>query len=30
VAVNLHDQVYGLRGDAVEEVWKVDARGKLT
>jgi D-serine deaminase-like pyridoxal phosphate-dependent protein len=29
VAVNLHDQVYGLRGDTVEETWKVDARGKL-
>jgi D-serine deaminase-like pyridoxal phosphate-dependent protein len=30
VAVNLHEQVYGLRGDTVEEVWKVDGRGKLT
>jgi D-serine deaminase-like pyridoxal phosphate-dependent protein len=30
VAVNLHERVYGLRGDAVEEVWNVDARGKLT
>jgi D-serine deaminase-like pyridoxal phosphate-dependent protein len=29
VAVNLHDQVYGIRGDEVEEVWKVEARGKL-
>ena len=29
VAVNLHEQVYGLRGDTVEEVWTVDARGKL-
>ncbi|HEY1343023.1 MAG TPA: D-TA family PLP-dependent enzyme [Bryobacteraceae bacterium] len=29
VAVNLHEQVYGLRGDRVEEVWKVDGRGKL-
>jgi D-serine deaminase-like pyridoxal phosphate-dependent protein len=29
VAVNLHDKVYGLRGDTVEEVWPVDARGKL-
>jgi D-serine deaminase-like pyridoxal phosphate-dependent protein len=29
VAVNLHERVYGLRGDAVEEVWNVDARGKL-
>jgi D-serine deaminase-like pyridoxal phosphate-dependent protein len=29
VAVNLHEQVYGVRGDHVEEVWKVEARGKL-
>ena len=29
VAVNLHDQVYGVRGELVEEVWQVDARGKL-
>ncbi len=29
VAVNLHEQVYGLRGDVVEEIWKVDGRGKL-
>jgi D-serine deaminase-like pyridoxal phosphate-dependent protein len=29
VAVNLHDRAYGLRGDTVEEMWKVDARGKL-
>ena len=29
VAVNLHDQVYGIRGDQVEETWKVEARGKL-
>jgi D-serine deaminase-like pyridoxal phosphate-dependent protein len=29
VAVNLHEQVYGVRGDAVEETWKVDGRGKL-
>jgi D-serine deaminase-like pyridoxal phosphate-dependent protein len=29
VAVNLHERVYGLRGDQVEEVWTVDARGKL-
>lgn len=28
-AVNLHDQVYGIRGDSVEEVWKVEGRGKL-
>jgi hypothetical protein len=29
VAVNLHEQVYGIRGDMVAEIWKVDARGKL-
>ena len=29
VAVNLHEQVYGIRGEMVEEIWKVDARGKL-
>ena len=29
VAVNLHEKVYGVRGDSVEEVWPVDARGKL-
>jgi D-serine deaminase-like pyridoxal phosphate-dependent protein len=29
VAVNLHEQVYGLRGDTVEAVWQVDGRGKL-
>ena len=29
VAVNLHEQVYGVRGDVVQEVWRVDARGKL-
>jgi D-serine deaminase-like pyridoxal phosphate-dependent protein len=29
VAVNLHDQVYGIRRDQVEEVWKVEGRGKL-
>ncbi|HWC95312.1 MAG TPA: alanine racemase [Candidatus Sulfopaludibacter sp.] len=29
VAVNLHEQVYGLRGDTVETVWPVDGRGKL-
>jgi D-serine deaminase-like pyridoxal phosphate-dependent protein len=28
-AVNLHDQVYGIRGDRVEEIWKVEGRGKL-
>lgn len=29
VAVNLHETVYGIRGDQVEEVWKVAGRGKL-
>jgi D-serine deaminase-like pyridoxal phosphate-dependent protein len=29
VAVNLHEQVYGIRGDTVEDMWRVDARGKL-
>jgi D-serine deaminase-like pyridoxal phosphate-dependent protein len=29
VAVNLHERVYGVRGDTVEDVWTVDARGKL-
>ena len=29
VAVNLHEQAYGVRRDQVEEIWKVDARGKL-
>jgi D-serine deaminase-like pyridoxal phosphate-dependent protein len=29
VAVNLHEQVYGVRGEMVEETWKVDGRGKL-
>jgi D-serine deaminase-like pyridoxal phosphate-dependent protein len=29
VAVNLHERVYGVRGDHVEDVWTVDARGKL-
>jgi D-serine deaminase-like pyridoxal phosphate-dependent protein len=28
-AVNLHEQVYGLRNGRVEETWKVEARGKL-
>jgi D-serine deaminase-like pyridoxal phosphate-dependent protein len=26
--VNLYDQMYGVRGDKVEVVWKIDARGK--
>lgn len=29
VAMNLHEQVYGVRGEEVVEVWKVAARGKL-
>jgi D-serine deaminase-like pyridoxal phosphate-dependent protein len=29
VAVNLHEYVYGVRGGMVEEVWNVEARGKL-
>ena len=29
VAMNLHEQVYGVRGDEVVEVWKVEARGRL-
>jgi D-serine deaminase-like pyridoxal phosphate-dependent protein len=29
VAVNLHETVYGVRGDRVEECWKVEGRGKL-
>lgn len=29
VAVNLHEYVYGVRNGSVEEVWNVEARGKL-
>ena len=29
VAVNLHERVYGVRGETVEEIWNVDGRGKL-
>ncbi len=29
VAVNLHEQMYGIRRETVEETWKVEARGKL-
>jgi D-serine deaminase-like pyridoxal phosphate-dependent protein len=29
VAVNLHERIYGVRGDEVERVWTVDGRGKL-
>jgi D-serine deaminase-like pyridoxal phosphate-dependent protein len=27
--VNMHDEIYGVRGEQVEEVWRVAARGKL-
>jgi len=27
--INLHEQVYGVRGDIVEVVWNVAGRGKL-
>jgi D-serine deaminase-like pyridoxal phosphate-dependent protein len=29
VAMNLHENVYGIRGDAVEQTWRVAGRGKL-
>lgn len=29
VVVNLHEKIYGVRGENVETVWTVDARGKL-
>ena len=29
-AMNLHEQVYGVRGETVEQVWRVEGRGKLT
>jgi D-serine deaminase-like pyridoxal phosphate-dependent protein len=29
VAVNLHEKIYGVRGETVEHVWSVEARGKL-
>jgi D-serine deaminase-like pyridoxal phosphate-dependent protein len=29
VAMNLHECVYGIRGDEVEQVWRVEGRGKL-
>ncbi len=28
-AINLHDSVYGIRGDTVEETWPVEGRGKI-
>jgi D-serine deaminase-like pyridoxal phosphate-dependent protein len=29
VAMNLHEQVYGIRGEEVETCWRVEGRGKL-
>jgi len=29
VVMNLHEFVYGVRGEAVEKIWKVEARGRL-
>ncbi len=29
VAMNLQERVYGIRGEEVEEIWEVEARGKL-
>ena len=29
VAMNLHETVYGIRGETVETAWKVEGRGKL-
>lgn len=29
VAMNLHENVYGIRGEAIEHVWRVEGRGKL-
>ena len=29
VAVNMHERIYGVRGDKVEHVWTVRGRGKL-
>jgi D-serine deaminase-like pyridoxal phosphate-dependent protein len=28
-AMNLHDTVYGVRGDSVKQIWRVEGRGKL-
>ncbi len=28
-AVNMHERIYGVRGEAVEKVWRVEGRGKL-
>ena len=30
VALNLHEQVYGIRNDWVEVTWRVEGRGKTT
>ena len=27
--VNMHDEIYGVRGESVEAVWKVEGRGKI-
>jgi D-serine deaminase-like pyridoxal phosphate-dependent protein len=27
--VNMHDEIYGVRGDRVEETWRVEGRGKV-
>ena len=27
--VNMHDEIYGVRGDVVEEIWRVEGRGKV-
>lgn len=27
--VNMHDEIYGVRGDRVEEIWRVEGRGKV-
>ncbi len=29
VAVNLHDQLFGIRGDQIEHLWNIAARGKV-
>jgi D-serine deaminase-like pyridoxal phosphate-dependent protein len=29
VAMNLHENVYGIRGEQVEQIWRVEGRGKL-
>jgi D-serine deaminase-like pyridoxal phosphate-dependent protein len=29
VAMNLHECVYGIRGNIVEQTWRVEGRGKL-